>query len=371
MSNENAAVASAEPVKEELKLDYSLESPKERTELVRKIIDSTSQEKLTPKYLEILSDYIIFAMDKEERKQKKILTDNRLVTVNKRETSYQGLVSKLENGEDGLYNMMAGDNKNIIFAPKVSITQKDIDEIPALKQLITSIKSVEEQLKTAVGKRKFLLKKQLIEMYREQYLIKNEFKPPMYCLNVTKSFHKIEFDDEFYFDEDGMPQSDGLISFFNPDHVSALLCNYSKLKQDAWGEFWGDSWYIMEDLDNLIEKTFKEDYPLYYDLIIYKIDGKSNNEIQLLLDKKFNIKHSIEYLSSLWRNKIPKMLAKQTQEDYLNWYYTEKAVGKWKKCTKCGEVKLAHNMFFSKNRGSKDGYYSICKCCRNKKGGNA
>ena len=42
------------------------------------------KEKLTNQYLEILSDYIIiFAMDKEERKQKKILTENRMITVNK------------------------------------------------------------------------------------------------------------------------------------------------------------------------------------------------------------------------------------------------------------------------------------------------
>ena len=83
---------------QQLKLDFSIESPKERNELVKKIIENTPSEKLTPSYLEILANYIIFAMDKEERKEKKILTDNRMVTVNKRETSYQGLVSKFEKG---------------------------------------------------------------------------------------------------------------------------------------------------------------------------------------------------------------------------------------------------------------------------------
>ena len=113
------------------KLDYKLESPQERNELVKKIIDETPPEKLTQRYLEILTDYIIFAMDKEERKRKKILTDNRMVTVNKRETSFEGLVGKLENGEDGIYNMIAND-KNILFTPKISITQEDIETIPPL-----------------------------------------------------------------------------------------------------------------------------------------------------------------------------------------------------------------------------------------------
>ena len=107
-------------------LDYSLESAEERNELVKKICAEAAPEQLTPRYLEILSDYIIFAMDKQERKSKKVLTENRMVTVNKRETSFQGLAGRLENGEDGIYNMIAND-KNIIFTPKTSITDKDIE----------------------------------------------------------------------------------------------------------------------------------------------------------------------------------------------------------------------------------------------------
>ena len=164
-----------------------------------------------------------------------------------------------------------------------------------------------------------------------------------------------------------MPHSDGLISFFNWEHISALLCNYSKLKEDSWGGFWGDSWYLLEDLDILVESALKEKYPLYYDLVIYKIDGKSNLEIQKQLEIDHGIKHSMEYLSSLWRNKIPKIIALQAQKDFLNWYYTEKEYGKWKRCSRCGEIKLAHKLFFSTNKGSKDGWYSICKECRNKK----
>ena len=56
----------------------------------------------------------------------------------------------------------------------------------------------------------------------------------------------------------------------------------------------------MLDLDNLIENTLNNDkYQLYYKLLIYKIDGKQNLEIQELLEKEFNQTHSVEYLSSL------------------------------------------------------------------------
>lgn len=349
-----------------IKLDYTLESPAARNELVKKIIAETPPDQLTNRYLEILTDYIIFAMDKEERKQKKILTDNRMVTVNKRETSFQGLVGKLENGEDGIYNMIAND-KNIIFTPKVSITQQDIDEIPELRQLREAIKEVEKAEKATTGKRKFLLKKQLIAMHQDQYVIKNAYKPPMYCMNLVKSFNKIEFDEKITIDEEGNLHSDGLLSFFNPKHISLILCNYSKLKEDAWGKFNNDSYYMMEDLDNLIEETLKDDFPMYYDLLIYKIDGKQNAEIQELLYKDHGIKHSLEYISSLWRNKIPKLLADKAEKNYLTWYYTMKERGIWKRCSRCGQIKLAHNKFFSKNKTSKDNFYSICKACRNKK----
>ena len=355
-----------ENIKPTRKLDYSLQTPQERNELVKKIIDETPPEQLTNKYLTILSDYIIFAMDKEERKKKKILTDNRMVTVNRRETSFQGLAGQLENGEDGIYNMIAND-KNIIFMPKVTITEEDIKEIPGLKDLRDAIDSVEKQFKAATGKRKFLLKKQLIEMRQDQYVLKSIYRRPMYMMNVTKSFSKLQLDGKITITEDGQVKSTELVSLFDQKHISALLCNYSKLKEDAWSKFSSDSYYLMEDLDNLIERTLKDKYPLYYDLLIYKIDGKQNIEIQELLNEKHGIKHSVEYISSLWRNKIPKLLAEQAQEDYLIWYYTIKERGKWKRCSRCGEVKLAHNRFFSKNKTSKDGYYSICKTCRNKK----
>ena len=356
-----------EDVKPSRKLDYTLQTPEERNELVKKIIDETPPEQLTNRYLEILTDYIIFAMDKEERKKKIILTDNRMVTVNKRETSFEGLVGKFENGEDGIYNMIAND-KNIIFTPKVTITQKDIDEIPELKQLRDAIVEVEKAEKAAKGKRKFMLKKQLIEMRQDQYVIRNAYRKPIYCINAIKSFSKLDLSEKITIDEKGEVHSTALVSLFDPKHVSALLCHYSKLKEDAWSKFASDSYYLMEDLDNLVERTLKDKYPLYYDLLIYKIDGKQNVEIQALLNRDHGIKHSVEYISSLWRNKIPKLLAEQEQEDYLLWHYTMKEKGKWKRCSRCGEIKLAHNRFFSKNKTSKDGFYSICKECRNKKG---
>ena len=98
-----------------LKLDYSLETPEERNKLVADIIEGMDEDDLNPGYLEVLADYLILCMEKQEKKEKKILTENRMATVNKREVSYEGLVSQFENGEDGVYNLISKNNKTEIF----------------------------------------------------------------------------------------------------------------------------------------------------------------------------------------------------------------------------------------------------------------
>lgn len=350
-----------------IKMDYTIETPEGRKAKVEEIIANTPPERLTPSYLEKLADYLVIAMDKEERKKKKILTENRLITVNKRETSFEGLVGKLENGEDGIYSMITND-KNILFQPKVTITAEDIDSIPPLKQLQEAIAAAEEESKTARGRRAFQLKKSIIAMRQDQYVILNAYKPPVRCMNLIRSAHKIDLSETISFDpETGELISNGLINFFNPKHVSAVLCNYSSLKEEAWDKISSDLKWMMEDFDGLVDRSLKEKYPMYYDLLVYKIDGKQNAEIQELLYEDYNIKHSVEYISSLWRNKIPRLIAETAVNEYLTWYYTFVERGKWKRCSRCGQIKLAHNNFFSKNNTSRDGYYSICKDCRNKK----
>ena len=304
-------------------------------------------------------------MEKQERKERKILTDNRMMTVNKRECSFEGLVSQLENGEDGIYNLIT-DNKNQIFQPKVTITKKDLDEIQPLRQLREAINVWEAKLKVTEGKDAFVIKKALIEMRKDQYVIKNAYRRPIVPNKLTRSTHVIMLPDETSsFDEEGYPIPKG-VSLLNPVVCSAILCNYSKLKEDSFDRFEGDLYYLMLAFDEIADKALKE-YPLYEKIVECKVDGLQNTQIQEILQVEFGIKHSLEYISSLWRKKIPKLIASQAEDEYLYWYYLNIEKGKYKKCSRCGQIKLAHNKYFSKNKTSRDGYYSICKKCRNSK----
>ena len=351
------------------KLDYSLQTPEERNELVKQILAEMDEEP-TPQYLEVLADYLVLAIEKQKRKEERtLLTENRMATIRKRETSLEGLISQFENGEDGFYNLIAESDKNALFKPKISITKKDLEDIPELTQVREAIKYWEEKFKTAEGRDKYIIKKAIIDLRKDQYAIKEAYRKPVIGRNLTHQSHPISLDEDYSFDEDGYVIPSG-VSLIDPKVVSAILCSYSALKEAAHAQYDGDLWYLMQDFDDVAAAGLAE-YPLYERIVEYKIDGLQNIDIQEKIQDEFGITHSVEYISNLWRNKIPKLIASAAEDRFLDWYYLEVERGKYKTCSRCKQLKLAHNKYFSKNKTSKDGFYSICKCCRNSKGKNA
>ena len=347
------------------KLDYSLQSPEERNELVKKILAEMDEEP-TPQYLEVLADYLVLAIEKQKkREERNLLTENRLATIRKRETSLEGLISQFENGEDGFYNLIAESDKNALFKPKISITKKDLEDIPELTQVREAIKYWEEKFKTAQGRDRYIIKKAIIDLRKDQYAIKEAYRKPMSGKNLMHQTTYITLDDDYAFDEDGYVIPKG-VSLIDPKVISAILCSYSALKEAAHAQFHGDLWYLMQEFDNIASIGLNE-YPMYERIVEYKVDGLQNIDIQEKIQNEFGITHSVEYISNLWRNKIPKLIASAAEDQFLDWYYLEVERGTYKKCSRCKQVKLAHNKYFSKNKTSKDGFYSICKCCRNAK----
>lgn len=351
------------------KLDYSIESPEQRTEIVRQYCEECEAAGIVipPDYLEKLADYIIFAREKQERKARQLLTPNRMVTVNKRETSFEGLIEAFEGGEDHVYSLV-NEDKNTLFTPKISITQKDIEEIPFLKQVREAIELWQSKLPHAVGREAYIIKQAIIDLRKDQYIIKDSFRRPIHLLKTINPKAPLLLPSTEWIDENGNVCSSG-VSFTNPAVCAHILRNYGTLKADGYDNFYDDIYFLMLDFDSLLELALA-DKPIYDRIALLKTDGLSNTAIQDDLRTNFGVAYSPEYISSIWCRKIPKLLSQVAVDQFLEYYYTEKERGTWKKCSRCGKMKLAHPRFFSRNASSRDGYYSICKECRRKKNQN-
>ena len=130
----------------------------------------------------------------------------------------------------------------------------------------------EAKLKTTEGKDAFTIKKALIEMRKDQYIIKTFYRHPIIPTKLIHSKTITKLDDNIEsFDEDGYPVAEGF-TLMNPEVCSAILCNYSRLKQDSYNNFEGDTWSLMYDFDKISEIALRK-HPLYERLVEYKIDG--------------------------------------------------------------------------------------------------
>ena len=327
-----------------MKFDYGIQDPRERVKYIENLLEERSH--WTSRELQKMADYIL------KDSGNSILTDNRMVTINRRETSFQGLSERLEGGEDALHNLIRHD-KQTILTPKNKITAQDVEQIPELRYLRERILEWELHMESARGKHRYSIKKVLIEMRKEQYTIKQMYKTPMYTKGTCHIRVQTCTVDELRLD--------------NPAHIAEILNNYGKLKQTLWDDLHNDMRWMLTDLDALIAQHIKDRHPIYYQILTMKVGGDTNEEIKEYLSLHWGKHHSQEYISSLWCNKIPQLIADGYRENYLNWFYTYKNRGLYKTCSRCLEPKLAHKRYFGTNQAAKYGFYSVCKKCRNKK----
>lgn len=94
-----------------------------------------------------------------------------------------------------------------------------------------------------------------------------------------------------------------------------------------------------------------------------KADGISNKHVAQLVNSKYNKRFTGRDVSrtlSTMANKIKNEFLKSKKE----WLLSKNKNTKYKRCSKCGKNKPLTRDFFSLNKNSKDGYYSICKVCK-------
>lgn len=354
-----------------------MESERERRlrEVEKKVrLKEQNGEGFSSKELEKMADFLLEPLSKEEKKNSDIIQKNRETSRYERELSYEGLGEKLPLGEDGIQNFITND-KNIFFHKRERISEEDLETIPNLREIVNDIALLKDKRKEAPPAERKKLNTMIIQLSKDQYELKKIFKKPLYFLKKSYFSHQNygligdsekDYSEKIY-EKDGDVYSTGKVSLSNPSNIKEILNNFHDLYCNNKNNLSSDIKWLLDELISLIQEEKKEK-PLYYDILILRIAGYRNTEIQQIVKKKYNINPSLPYLSNVWKHKIPTRLAEREKTRWTIWYWKNyKEPSDWKKCSRCEQIKPKTNRFFSKNDTSPDGLYSICKCCRNKR----
>lgn len=357
-----------------MKLDYSIKDYGERKKCVENALSELNGPP-SQQYFEYMADYLLFTGDSgstksEREKEYPVVTKNREVTVSKRQVSYEEIAEASDYGDDVINNIAVND-KNRIMDAKRKVTAKDIEKVPGLKENNEIIEKLKQQMRDAEGMRKYSLKQQIISNYQEQYvLMESHAGGAGQKAAVMPDNMNCQIPDAcVYIDENGYPYTDeDAHSLLNPKFVTILLHNYGDLCENAEMDLESDLSLILMDLNRLIEKALLPEYPILYDVFQWKSHKHTNETIMNMAYDKYRAQHSEQYYSTLWNHRIPLLIAKQAQKEWVMRHHNEIGFTQYKICSRCGMTKLKHPMFFSPNSSSADGYYTICKKCRTKAG---
>lgn len=198
------------------------------------------------------------------------------------------------------------------------------------------------------------------ELHKDEIIMLKDFNG---CFDFKQ---KIKSKPEYCFDEI-FPQTFADILDFekldvdNVDQIYQLLKLYSFLRQFYYEQPVSDINVALNIIEQCGERCEFE--PHILDILIWKIDGLKREDICERLFDKYEILVSEQYISKVTKNIIPQKILNKFIEDYEDWLYTYKIRGNWKKCSKCGEIKLAK--YFGVDTRNKSGLKSICKKCDN------
>lgn len=234
-----------------------------------------------------------------------------------------------------------------------------------LKDVYYTDSSGNERVLTA-NRRFNKLKTMHSELKSEYFNAKEILATPISFTQLTPASTKYDFNyDTWYVDENGkeVEVSKNTLSLNDVNTYKGLIRNYYDLKDKYEDDFHDDMWAILLTFEDLVSRTVltKEEKFLLQELM----GDSTRKEVSEAFQNKFKRKVS-NYTLSKWTNTtIPNKILNTYRETLDDWLYTFKIKGKFKKCGRCGEIKLINNdRYFGARGGSKDGFDSICRTCR-------
>lgn len=273
-----------------------------------------------------------------------------------------------------------------------------------LNQFTEDEKLVLEQKASHLNQYQYLKKRHaLVELRRQQFLLRDSFaspimrhndpvaqmeveppefevEVPVLPLGLAQEFGQLIFQDfgilcpdlfdesqlqqisDFYWSKQ-QPIRGGLryFDFREPDHIYQLFDQWFDLQDKAArSEVDCNTDALMRTLDFYIRNT--ELTEVQKEVLDLKIKKVKNQDIALYVNKKYDKSYTINYISTIFRQKIlPKICATAVLHEKIvsNLFFVEE----FKKCKCCGRTLLRDADNFVRKTRAKDGYSNQCKKC--------
>ena len=350
---------------------FNQDNPHSKVNLILSTSSARYDESNISKALEIIESYILCSRDEIENRKKdkivyKIYNSKELLDRFKQE---ENLTYKLASvNSDRSNNYDKGDENRLdkefenVFAifqlPKnykkvkdIVIEKRDFERFPILKEYQCSINHMESKLqelmkidlkkikdkevKDDIRNRKNILKKNLRLLKLDMLDAKKMIEKPIIWKSPLKDSGCADYD---------------ILDMFDKEVVKELLRVHKNV------DLQDDLSCILVDLENLINKIeFTDKQRKVLELWS---NGLATGEIS----KKLNVKPNT-VASCL--NGVVDLIVKQYEKEYEEWYYLNIRKGIYKKCSRCGEVKLVSQ--FDKDKKGKYGVRGYCKNCYDRK----
>lgn len=160
--------------------------------------------------------------------------------------------------------------------------------------------------------------------------------------------------------------------FSNSEHLYKLYGYYTELEEKIRDEELNEDSTLVQFLNTArVYENLAQLEPLHKDILDWKIQKKTNSEIQEYIKTKYNHSYQINYISTLYCKILDSIAAAASFHRVVceNLMFPEN----FKKCKDCGRSLLLGNRDWVKRQRSKDGFSPRCKCCekikRESKGG--
>ena len=295
--------------------------------------------------LEMIANYILAVDEKDDRINYKIYTSEELFNRACREYNVINSVAKANGGLDMNYGENVSEAFPIFQLPKnfkkvkdLKVEKKDLEKYPPMKDYTDFYEYLKEESKRlwntkGLSKedmvRRSKIKKILPEIKKDIIEVKKQLQMPIIWKAPLKDNGGADYDE---------------LDMFDKNVVKVLLQVHKQV------DLQDDLSCILVDLDNLINNIkFTE---RQYEVLELWRNGLTIENIS----KELHVK---ENTVSITLDRAIDSIVKQYEKEYEEWYYLNIRKGTYKKCSKCGEVKLISQ--FSKNGNRLRGNCKDCK----------